>query len=706
MAQGAEVSWVKAEAAKSALTQKDDRAAELRGRVVAKFMEHLQQAEGDFARAQRAQKHRIDADPLAELAAFCTQLLDTATSYVNSTQDRLKQTMRSARAREQADSLPADFELPTTFHADVLPPSPACAPDTQCATIVCPFCGGQARVTAPAQGRNSSVCLEPDTMPSPPSAALQSGRAGVGVGPAELPPMPRAGSSSSPVMSPNAPVPPRAPGSRRMSLASDHCGSISQMSFNLSASVMSAEHTPWSPVSAVQMIDVPSLATVKDRARIGLGVKGTSASPRPPTTPPPTATAPPRPFSAAAYAAEKRSASRGHQRTPMTARAAPPPSLVPGFEKELALLRPEHGDVAVGEDLVLAVACSVLERVAPTLGPFASVVSRACGIVASKVYDTPAAGQGPAAGTLCASTTQYLERSPQYAVAHAMAWENAALVEELERAKLHMKLWGWSIWRNVVKGMRYYGRVLRGIDVMAERRYSRAALNEAWQHWRAFIKHVHATRRVDRARGLLVGFQEEGSLEERISDCLAMVEAQQGIIEALRAELKTAKRVGAELQQEVERMALRVKCKDARALDAVEKHAQTAELLAAESKRVENLAAQVRLLRSRRNSVGTASDRWNDSEDTAATPQSHRRSRSTRQKSTFTHKQHRAPSAAHSNHSHQRRSRMTRNTSENPSSPGTPHREPSQSPGSPPRPAGLLGGSPLGGSTPQLRGPD
>eukprot|EP00754_Rhynchopus_humris_P044513 Rhum_TRINITY_DN4211_c0_g1::Rhum_TRINITY_DN4211_c0_g1_i1::g.13404::m.13404 len=178
-----------------------------------------------------------------------------------------------------------------------------------------------------------------------------------------------------------------------------------------------------------------------------------------------------------------------------------------------------------------------------------------------------------AAGSSLSTCVAHHYAKTPYALANAsLLWENHGLAEELTRAKEHMRLWSWAIWRNVVKGMSRTSHLLRGVGKATARKHRRAALRVAFDRWQAHNRMCRSERTEVQLRSRLQHYSDAYSLDQQVQDVIALFRGRESDIRSLTNALRRETTRVAQLEDELAEMKAKQRANEARILEAVRRY--------------------------------------------------------------------------------------------------------------------------------------
>eukprot|EP01064_Diplonema_japonicum_P000646 TRINITY_DN10427_c0_g1_i1.p1 TRINITY_DN10427_c0_g1~~TRINITY_DN10427_c0_g1_i1.p1 ORF type:complete len:446 (+),score=78.40 TRINITY_DN10427_c0_g1_i1:54-1391(+) len=224
------------------------------------------------------------------------------------------------------------------------------------------------------------------------------------------------------------------------------------------------------------------------------------------------------------------------------------------------------------DELQLAVACAIYDRCAADLGRYSSVFLSIRSVIFNALYTTLPSDKWH---SITSHTEQYLNQLPYFKNSQLVTWENNAVVEELQRAKKHMYLWSWSIWRKVVLGRRRYCRILSQTDTMLERRTTRNILQLTLKAWRHVIYASREERYYEDMHNLIPNVSwipVFGSFEDKLRAMADKIGEQEREITISANKLQKSEELTTKLSMDVIAAQKKSRAHNTRALAAVQRH--------------------------------------------------------------------------------------------------------------------------------------
>eukprot|EP00756_Hemistasia_phaeocysticola_P033789 Hpha_TRINITY_DN16482_c0_g5::TRINITY_DN16482_c0_g5_i1::g.163380::m.163380 len=139
-----------------------------------------------------------------------------------------------------------------------------------------------------------------------------------------------------------------------------------------------------------------------------------------------------------------------------------------------------------GAELCLAVTCACFDRLVAVSGPLTPLFSLVRDCLMPRLYAQGARSLVGDWGGLAARVKHYLGQTPYFGSDAALRREGQALSGELRRAKDHMRVWAWSIWKNVLRGTRRQQVFIQRVEIMVSSRTRKLALRQALMRWVAY----------------------------------------------------------------------------------------------------------------------------------------------------------------------------------------------------------------------------
>eukprot|EP01065_Artemidia_motanka_P024089 TRINITY_DN28732_c0_g1_i1.p1 TRINITY_DN28732_c0_g1~~TRINITY_DN28732_c0_g1_i1.p1 ORF type:complete len:1281 (+),score=419.84 TRINITY_DN28732_c0_g1_i1:52-3843(+) len=277
--------------------------------------------------------------------------------------------------------------------------------------------------------------------------------------------------------------------------------------------------------------------------------------------------------------------------------ASTPPASV--TEKPLEVVSAGAGTQwpAPGAELSLSVACACLDRVAASAGPFAPLLALIRDCIVPRLYAQGARSLCGDWGGLAARVKHYLGQTPYFASDTALRWECSVLANELHRAKDHMRVWAWSIWRNVLRGTRRQALFLQRVEIMVSSRTRKLFLRGALVKWMAFTDVRRATRelrRVNEALGLMV--PEGTTMLDRLNKITEELKKRDESLKAAERQLARTAAKQEKLRADLRRCEARAQKHENAAEESLRRHCETCAELHSVRLESERLREQVKQL--------------------------------------------------------------------------------------------------------------
>eukprot|EP01062_Namystynia_karyoxenos_P056054 TRINITY_DN47009_c0_g1_i1.p1 TRINITY_DN47009_c0_g1~~TRINITY_DN47009_c0_g1_i1.p1 ORF type:complete len:1317 (+),score=496.16 TRINITY_DN47009_c0_g1_i1:94-3951(+) len=249
---------------------------------------------------------------------------------------------------------------------------------------------------------------------------------------------------------------------------------------------------------------------------------------------------------------------------------------------------------APAAELCLAVACACFDRLLSATGPLAPLFELVRDCIVPRLYAQGAHSQSADWGGLAARTKHYLGQSPYFACDTMLRWEVSRLCSELVRAKEHMRVWAWSIWRNQLRGARRQARFLQNVEAMVSSRMRKLRLREALGQWISYTN----TRRADkelRDAGEIVEdmLPGEGSIRERLLELKDELERREASVQSAMLQLGAAAAKQERLRDDTRRAEARARKHEAAAEEALQRHCAVCQQLQEAQAECEELKQRV-----------------------------------------------------------------------------------------------------------------
>ena len=237
-----------------------------------------------------------------------------------------------------------------------------------------------------------------------------------------------------------------------------------------------------------------------------------------------------------------------------------------------SLEEPEHGEYPAGEELNLAVTCALMERCISRSGELAPLMSGLFNCVLQNVYS------GVEPNTTCSLSSRinhFVGAVPHRRTNVSLAWENKCLAEEVKRAKDHLRLWAWVIWRNVVKGMKKVSGLLTGIESLTEKKRRKHLMLTTIERWKL---HNHLQReesRYDLIDSKLRNFSQAYTTEGKVQEMIETYARREEEVKNLQECVAHYEREIAQLAEEVDRLMDRCRGNEERALETMKRYTKS-----------------------------------------------------------------------------------------------------------------------------------